>query len=166
MRWEDIGGQVIAGLIVLVVAGLGGWLVKRASKRGVLGSRAVQFVAKVVDYGRPFPGLITWRIGEMLDVEVHPLTRDAIILKEVGLEMVDGSRIKIGTTTDLDKQLKRPEFATAEDYIKSVRESVAKSGSEVKGFYARATPDKVYRQALPKNWKGFPAKLPPFEKDE
>lgn len=162
MGWEDIGTQVVAGVILLIIGGVGAWAARRWSKGDRPGtSRVVKFLPKVIDYGEPIPGFITWRVGEILEIEVHPLLKDPIMLLEIGLEMVDGSRIELGTSSNLGKPIRRPEFAEAEHYIKSIRKDAAKTGSAVTGFYARATPDKIYRQALPKDWRGFPEKLPP-----
>lgn len=155
---EDIALQVIAGLLVVAIGGAGAWALRRAAAGR--SSRAVKFLAKVTDYGDPDPFFVTWRTGLILDVEVHPLGPDRISIREVGLETEDRSRIELGTVSNLNQTLSRPEYVEASNYMNLIRQDVAKTGSKVRGFYAIVTPDVVHRQSLPDGWDGFPEYLP------
>jgi hypothetical protein len=152
---------VLEGLAITVVGGLilAGVIGAIRLVRGGFGS-PVRFIAKVTDFGDPTPGFITWRVGLVLDVEVHVLGPEPMRITEVGLELRDGTRIELATASNLNAPIAAPDYVEASNYMTSVRKDVASAGSPVRGFYATATPDRMFRQGFPKSWKGFPDAIP------
>lgn len=153
--FEGVVVTVVGGLILAAVIG-GVALVRQRFVRS-----DVRFLAKVTDFGDPYPGFITWRVGLVLDVEVHALRTQPMRITEVGIELQDGTRLSLDTATNLNAPIAAPDFVEASDYLKSVRTKVAAAKSPVRGFYADATPDRTFRETLPRSWKGFPDVAPP-----
>jgi hypothetical protein len=163
--FEGIVVTVVGGLILAAAIG-GVALVRRriggtATGEGRRTRSDVRFLAKVTDFGDPMPGVITWRVGLVLDVEVHALRTQPMRITEVGLELQDGTRLPLETASNLNTPIAAPDLVEASDYLQGVRKRVAAAGSPVRGFYAIATPARTFRQGLPRSWKGFPEVVPP-----
>lgn len=155
-----VGGALLASALG-IVAFVWRRVVGTSGSEGPRSRSDVRFLAKVTDFGRPVPGFITWRVGLVLDVEVHVLRSQPMRVTEVGLELLDGTRLPLETATGLNAPVSAPDLVEASDYLDEVRTKVARAGSPVRGFYAIATPDRVFKQALPRSWKGFPDTVPP-----
>ena len=162
---DGIVVTVVGGTLLAAILGVGALVRRRVV--GTAGTEArrtrsdVRFLSRVTDFGEPVPGFITWRVGLVLDVEVHVLRSQPMRITEVGLELLDGARLPLETATGLNTPVSAPDLVEASDYLDEVRKRVARAGSPVRGFYAIATPDRVLKQALPRSWKGFPETVPP-----
>lgn len=120
----------------------------------------VRILAKLADYGDPLRGVVSSRVGLIVDVEVHSTGRQPVEVREAGLELAGGRLLPFPTTSmDLPAILTRPQHLTASLDLESIRSSV-RTGRAI-GFYVSASPDRTFRTALRGTWERFPHDLPP-----
>lgn len=120
----------------------------------------VRILPRLADYSEPVRGVVTSRVGLIVDVEVHSTGRQAVEVREIGLELEGGRRIPFPTTSrDLPAILARPEHMTASLDLESIRSSVRTARATL--FYVWASPDRVFRLPLQGPWDRFPHDLPP-----
>lgn len=120
----------------------------------------VRILPRLADYGAPTRGVVTWRVGLIVDVEVHSTGRQPVEVREVGLELEGGRRLSFPTTSKaLPVILDRPEHMTASLDLEPIRKGVRTARAVA--FYVSASPDRTFRLPLRNAWERFPHDLPP-----
>jgi hypothetical protein len=118
----------------------------------------VEIMPKLRDYGDHDPTIFVERTGLYLDVEVHSTGAQPVHVLEVGLRLENEARVILGR---VDKVLARPAFETIHRPLSEIKTDVG--SRTVTGFYATATPERVFHRRLAKEWRRFPRELPPSE---
>jgi hypothetical protein len=118
----------------------------------------VRIVPKLRDYGEPSPTMFIERTGLYFDVEIHSTGPQPVFVRDVGLELGDGTTLTLGRIEDT---LERPDFRTLHWRLQDLRAEIGTRG--VAAVYATATPERVFRRKLAKEWRRFPHELPPSE---
>jgi hypothetical protein len=123
---------------------------------------SVRITPRLADYGEPVSGIVTWRVGLIVDVEVHSTGPQAVEIREIGLELDGQRKLPFRTTsTQLPTILTRPEHVTASLDLRTIKETVGVA--RALAFYVLASPDRTFRHALRGPWTRFPHELPPTD---
>jgi hypothetical protein len=115
----------------------------------------VRIIGSIVDHGRPRPNVLTPWIGVYVHLEVHATGRQPVRVTGAGFELNDRSHLLFGSGDRLPSTLTRPEALGRRIALDSLQRDLA--SRKVRGFVVTASPERTFRQPLPKAWrKGIP----------
>lgn len=111
----------------------------------------VQIIGRIVDHGDPYPMVITPWIGVYVHLEVHSTGQQPVRVTGVGFELNDGSPLLVESGDRLPQTVARPDTVERRIALDSLRRELA--GRKVRKLLVTASPDRVFRQSLPREWR-------------
>jgi hypothetical protein len=117
----------------------------------------------VIDHGGHVPGFVASQYGLWAHAEVHATGAQPVRVTGVGLELDNGQVVPFEGGDALPATLRRPEVLERNDELADLAKRVRAHGEGrlVKRIRIDASPDRVFRQRLPRGWERFPSQTPP-----